>query len=91
MNWLAESALAAVVGVVSALLPLVNAEAYALIAAARTRTAGAVIVVLALAAGRRSASWCSSRPPAAGRAGCTHGSRGEPGVAPPAGGPACAA
>ena len=52
MNWLGESALAAVVGVVSALLPLVNAEAYALIAAARTHAAGAVIVVLALAGGQ---------------------------------------
>ena len=36
MNWLTESALAGLVGVVSALLPLVNAEAYALIAATRT-------------------------------------------------------
>jgi membrane protein YqaA with SNARE-associated domain len=52
VNWLAESALAGLVGVVSALLPLVNAEAYALIAATRTRTGGAVAVVLALAAGQ---------------------------------------
>ncbi len=47
-----RAALAAAVGVASALLPLVNAEAYALIAAARTHAAGAVIVVLALAAGQ---------------------------------------
>jgi membrane protein YqaA with SNARE-associated domain len=52
VNWPAESGLAAAVGVVSALLPIVSAEAYALLAAARTRGAGAVTVVLALAAGQ---------------------------------------
>jgi membrane protein YqaA with SNARE-associated domain len=52
VNWPAESALAAVVGLISALLPVVNAEAYALLAATRTRTTGAVAVVLALAAGQ---------------------------------------
>jgi membrane protein YqaA with SNARE-associated domain len=52
MNWLAESGLAAAIGVVSALLPIVNAEAYALLAAARTRGVGAVAVVAALAAGQ---------------------------------------
>ena len=41
--------------------------------------------------GRPSASWCCSRPRAAGRAGCTRGSPGGPRVAPPAGGPASAA
>lgn len=52
MNWLAESGLAAAVGVGSALVPFVNAEAYALLAAARTHGAAAVAVVLALAAGQ---------------------------------------
>ncbi|HET8958875.1 hypothetical protein [Nocardioides sp.] len=52
MNGLAESAVAAVVGVGSALLPVVNAEAYALLAAARTHGVGAVAVVFALAAGQ---------------------------------------
>jgi membrane protein YqaA with SNARE-associated domain len=52
VNWLAESALAVAVGITSALLPLINAEAYALLAAARTDAAGAVAVVFALAAGQ---------------------------------------
>jgi membrane protein YqaA with SNARE-associated domain len=52
VNWLAESGLAAVVGVVSALLPFVNAEAYALLAAGRTHPAAVAVVVLALAAGQ---------------------------------------
>jgi membrane protein YqaA with SNARE-associated domain len=52
VNWLAESGLAAAVGVVSALLPVVNAEAYALLAAVRTHRGEAVAVVLALAAGQ---------------------------------------
>ncbi|HEU5456959.1 MAG TPA: hypothetical protein VFU85_14875 [Nocardioides sp.] len=52
MNGLAESGLAAAAGVVSALLPIVNAEAYALLAAARTHGVVAVAVVLALAAGQ---------------------------------------
>jgi membrane protein YqaA with SNARE-associated domain len=52
MNWLEESGLAAAIGVVSALLPVVNAEAYALLAAARTHGVAAVSVVLALAVGQ---------------------------------------
>jgi membrane protein YqaA with SNARE-associated domain len=52
MNWLLESGLAAAVGVASALMPLVNAEAYALLAAARTHREEAVAVVLALAVGQ---------------------------------------
>ena len=52
MNWLSESGLAAAVGAASALLPVVNAEAYALLAAVRTRGAEAIAVVLALAAGQ---------------------------------------
>lgn len=52
MNGLVESGLAAAVGVGSALLPLVNAEAYAVLAAARTHGMQAVAVVLALAAGQ---------------------------------------
>jgi membrane protein YqaA with SNARE-associated domain len=52
MNWLVESGLAAAVGVVSALLPIVSAEAYALLAAARTHGVVAMAVVLALAAGQ---------------------------------------
>jgi membrane protein YqaA with SNARE-associated domain len=52
VNWLTESGLAAAVGVVSALLPIVNAEAYVLLAAVRTHGVGAVAVVLALAAGQ---------------------------------------
>ena len=52
MNWLAESGLAAAAGVVSALLPIVNAEAYALLAAARTHGVVSVAVVLALAMGQ---------------------------------------
>lgn len=52
MNWLAEAGLAAAIGVVSALLPIVNAEAYALLAAARTHGAGAVLVIAALALGQ---------------------------------------
>ncbi|WP_243057166.1 hypothetical protein [Nocardioides sp. SR21] len=39
-------------GLASALLPLVNAEAYGLLAATRTHTVVAVLVVLALAAGQ---------------------------------------
>jgi membrane protein YqaA with SNARE-associated domain len=52
VNWLVESGLAAAVGVLSALLPIVSAEAYALLAAARTHGIGAVAVVAALAAGQ---------------------------------------
>jgi membrane protein YqaA with SNARE-associated domain len=52
MNGLAESGLAAAVGVVSALLPIVNAEAYALLACFRTHGVGVVAVVLALAVGQ---------------------------------------
>ena len=52
MNWLEESGLAAAVGVVSALLPIVNAEAYLLLAAVRTHGVGAVALVLALAVGQ---------------------------------------
>lgn len=52
MNWLAESGLAAAIGVASALLPIVNAEAYALLAAARTHGLASVAVVLALAVGQ---------------------------------------
>jgi membrane protein YqaA with SNARE-associated domain len=52
MNWLAESGLAAAIGVASALLPIVNAEAYALLAAARTHGVVAMAVVLALATGQ---------------------------------------
>jgi membrane protein YqaA with SNARE-associated domain len=52
VNWLAESGLAAAIGVASALLPIVNAETYALLAAARTHGVEAVAVVLALAVGQ---------------------------------------
>jgi membrane protein YqaA with SNARE-associated domain len=52
VNGLAELALAVAVGVVSALVPLINAEAYVVLAAARTHAAGAVAVVFALAAGQ---------------------------------------
>ncbi len=48
----AEWGLAAVIGVVSALIPLVNAEAYAVLAATRTRPAAVGAVVVALAAGQ---------------------------------------
>ena len=47
-----EAALALVYGVVSALVPVVNAEAYALVLAGRTQPTLAVLVVLALAAGQ---------------------------------------
>jgi membrane protein YqaA with SNARE-associated domain len=52
VNWLAESGLAAAIGVVSALLPIVSAEAYVLLAAARAHGVAAVAAVLALAAGQ---------------------------------------
>jgi membrane protein YqaA with SNARE-associated domain len=52
VNGLAESGLAAAVGVVSALLPIVSAEAYALLAAGRTHGVRTVAVVFALAAGQ---------------------------------------
>ena len=52
MNGLAEFGLAAAAGVVSALLPIVSAEAYALLAAARTHGLLAVAVVFALAVGQ---------------------------------------
>jgi membrane protein YqaA with SNARE-associated domain len=52
VNWMAESGLAAAIGVASALLPIVNAEAYALLTAARTHGVAAVAVVLALAVGQ---------------------------------------
>ena len=47
-----EAVLALVYGAVSALVPVVNAEAYALVLAGRTNPAVAVAVVLALAAGQ---------------------------------------
>ena len=52
MNGLAEFGLAAATGVVSALLPIVSAEAYALLAAARTHGVEAMAVVFALAVGQ---------------------------------------
>jgi len=52
VNSLWEAALAIVVGVVSALFPLVNAEAYALVAAARTNVALTLGVAVALAVGQ---------------------------------------
>jgi len=52
VNWIGESGLAAAIGVVSALLPLVNAEAYAVLAATRSRPGAAVPVVLAMAVGQ---------------------------------------
>ncbi len=52
MNGFAEAALAIAIGVVSALLPLVNAEVYALVAVARTNVAMSVAVALALAVGQ---------------------------------------
>jgi membrane protein YqaA with SNARE-associated domain len=47
-----QASLALVYGVVSALIPVVNAEAYALVLAGRTSPALAIPVVLALAAGQ---------------------------------------
>ena len=47
-----ETVLALVYGVVSALVPVVNAEAYALVLAGRTQPTLAVLVVLARAAGQ---------------------------------------
>ncbi|MET1058239.1 MAG: VTT domain-containing protein [Nocardioides sp.] len=47
-----EAGLALVYGVVSALVPVVNAEAYALVLAGRTHPALAIPMVLALAAGQ---------------------------------------
>ena len=52
MTDLLEPLLAVAVGVASALLPLVNAEAFALVAVARTPVAVAVAVVVALAVGQ---------------------------------------
>ncbi|MGH3346607.1 MAG: hypothetical protein ACRDO4_06460 [Nocardioides sp.] len=52
MNAIGEAALAIAVGVVSALLPLVNAEAYVLIAVARTNLALSMAVALAMAVGQ---------------------------------------
>lgn len=52
MNGIGEAALAIAVGVVSALLPLVNAEAYVLIAVARTNVAMSMAVALAMAVGQ---------------------------------------
>ncbi len=52
MNPLSETSLGILVGVVSALLPLVNAEAYVLIAAARTSAALTLGVAIALAVGQ---------------------------------------
>ena len=52
MNSLGEAALAIFVGLVSALFPLVNAEAYVLIAAARTNVALTLGVAVALAVGQ---------------------------------------
>ena len=47
-----QAGLALVYGIVSALVPVVSAEAYALVLAGRTRPALAVAVVLALAVGQ---------------------------------------
>lgn len=52
MTELLEPVLAVVVGVASALLPLINAEAFALLAVARTPVLLAVVVVVALAVGQ---------------------------------------
>lgn len=52
MTDLLEPLLAVAVGVASALLPLINAEAFALVAVARTNVAAAVVLVVALAAGQ---------------------------------------
>ena len=52
MNPVAETGLSGLVGFVSALVPVVNAEAWALAAAARTQPALALLVVAALAAGQ---------------------------------------
>ena len=52
MSAAAETALSGLVGLVSALVPLVNAEAWALVAAARTPPVGALLLVAALAAGQ---------------------------------------
>jgi membrane protein YqaA with SNARE-associated domain len=52
VNWFAEAALAIAIGVVSALVPLVNAETYVLVAVARTNVALSLAVALALAAGQ---------------------------------------
>jgi membrane protein YqaA with SNARE-associated domain len=52
MNVIGEAALGIAVGVVSALLPLVNAEAYVLISVARTNLAMSMAVALALALGQ---------------------------------------
>lgn len=52
MTGLAETAIAGLVGVGSALLPIVNAEAYALLAGIRMELAPAIVVVVALSAGQ---------------------------------------
>ena len=52
MTGLAETAIAGLVGVVSALLPIVNAEAYALLAGIRMEPGPAVVIVVALSAGQ---------------------------------------
>ena len=52
MGWLTEGLLALAVGAASALLPVVNAEAYALVAATRAHVAVAIGLVVALAVGQ---------------------------------------
>ena len=52
MSGLVESLLAVLVGAASALVPLVNAEVYALASAGRSAPATALLVVVALAAGQ---------------------------------------
>lgn len=52
MTGLAETAIAGLVGVVSAVVPIVNAEAYALVAGIRMELAPAVVIVVALSAGQ---------------------------------------
>ena len=91
MNGLAEFGLAAAAGVVSALLPIVSAEAYALLAAARTHGLVAVAVVFALAVGQTIGKLLLFGAARGGRVGCTRGSAGAVRVALPAGMTACAA
>ena len=52
MTDLLEPLLALVVGIASALLPLINAEAFALVAAGRAHVAVAIVLVVALAIGQ---------------------------------------
>lgn len=52
MSWLIGVALALATGVASAVVPVINAELYAVAAASRSSTVTTVLVVLALAAGQ---------------------------------------